>query len=66
MKLRNEKQRKQIYMHQEQSHDTKIYVVQQYVPMSMELPWFLLYQGEKYNFQYNKLWHEATNKYPKQ
>ena len=27
-----------IYMHQEQSHDTKIYVVQQYVPMSMELP----------------------------
>ena len=24
-------------MHQEQSHDTKIYVVQQYVPMSMEL-----------------------------
>ena len=55
MKLRNEKQRKQIYMHQEQSHDTKIYVVQQYVPMSMELLWFLLYQGEKYNFQYNKL-----------
>ena len=44
-------EKKYIYMHHEQSHDTKIYVVQQYVPMSMKLPWFLLYQGEKYNFQ---------------
>ena len=39
-----------IYMHQEQSNDTKIYVVQQYVPVSMEMLWFLPYQGEKYNF----------------
>ena len=37
--MRNEKtEKKKIYMHQEQSNDTKIYVVQQYVPMSIELP----------------------------